>query len=33
MADTYSRATGQDDIAKEIKTFAAKFAEMTKIMS
>jgi gliding motility-associated protein GldC len=33
MADTYSRATGQEDIAKEIRTFANDFAEKTKIMS
>ena len=33
MADTYSRATGQEDIAKEIRSFAMKFAEKTKIMS
>ena len=33
MADTYARATGQEDIAKEIRTFANDFAEKTKIMS
>lgn len=33
MADTYSRATGQEDIAKDIRSFAGQFAEKTKIMS
>jgi len=33
MADTYARATGQEEIAKEIKAFAKKFAESTKIIS
>lgn len=33
MADTYARATGQEEVAKEIRSFAKTFAEKTKIMS
>lgn len=33
MADTYGRATGQEEVVSEIKTFAKKFAEKTRIIS
>jgi gliding motility-associated protein GldC len=33
MADTYSRATGQEEVAKEIRAFAKSFAEKTGIIS
>ena len=33
MADTYARATGQNEVSAEIRNFAKDFAERTKIIS